>query len=124
MQKFPTVKSHPIAPLEAKTSTVRVDALPDIPSLGELRRRCSVSKWPQPTRFMALPRSRSFAIVRHSDVSEARGAMVTRAHQKDRLKTNPALGARKLKLGTFQTNLDSGCVMPSTAGWSSTGRIP
>jgi len=35
MQKFPTVKSHPIAPLEAKTSTVRVDALPDIPSLGE-----------------------------------------------------------------------------------------
>jgi FMNH2-dependent dimethyl sulfone monooxygenase len=31
--------------------------------------------------------------------------------QQDRLTTNPAFGDRKLKLGTFQTNLDSGCVM-------------
>jgi dimethylsulfone monooxygenase len=29
---------------------------------------------------------------------------------------NPALGGRKLKLGTFQTNLDSGCVMSGLDG--------
>ena len=28
----------------------------------------------------------------------------------DRLTSNPAFSTRKLKLGTFQTNLDSGCV--------------
>ena len=37
-------------------------------------------------------------------------------HQKDRLKTNPAFSTRKLKLGTFQTNLDSGCVMSDLDG--------
>src|SRR3954463_1828601 len=42
--------------------------------------------------------------------------MTMRARQKDRLKTNPALGSRKLKLGTFQTNLDSGCVMSDLDG--------
>ena len=31
--------------------------------------------------------------------------------QQDRRSTNPALSGRKLKLGTFQTNLDSACVM-------------
>jgi dimethylsulfone monooxygenase len=36
--------------------------------------------------------------------------------QQDRLKTNPAFGGRKLKLGTFQTNLDSGCVMSDLDG--------
>lgn len=36
--------------------------------------------------------------------------------QRDRSAVNPALGARKLKLGTFQTNLDSGCVMSDLAG--------
>ncbi len=36
--------------------------------------------------------------------------------QKDRRETNPALGHRKLKLGTFQTNLDSGCVMSDLDG--------
>jgi alkanesulfonate monooxygenase SsuD/methylene tetrahydromethanopterin reductase-like flavin-dependent oxidoreductase (luciferase family) len=30
--------------------------------------------------------------------------------------TNPAFGPRKLKLGTFQTNLDSGCVMSDLDG--------
>jgi alkanesulfonate monooxygenase SsuD/methylene tetrahydromethanopterin reductase-like flavin-dependent oxidoreductase (luciferase family) len=30
--------------------------------------------------------------------------------------TNPVLGGRKLKLGTFQTNLDSGCVMSALDG--------
>src|ERR1700734_1169339 len=39
-----------------------------------------------------------------------------RAQQKDRRETNPALGHRKLKLGTFQTNLDSGCVMSDLEG--------
>ena len=34
----------------------------------------------------------------------------------DRRKTNPAFGNRRLKLGTFQTNLDSGCVMSDLAG--------
>jgi alkanesulfonate monooxygenase SsuD/methylene tetrahydromethanopterin reductase-like flavin-dependent oxidoreductase (luciferase family) len=34
----------------------------------------------------------------------------------NRLDTNPALGSRKLKLGTFQTNLDSGCVMSGLDG--------
>src|SRR3984957_18888834 len=38
------------------------------------------------------------------------------AQQKDRLKTNPAFSSRKLKLGTFQTNLDSGCVMSDLDG--------
>ena len=37
-------------------------------------------------------------------------------HQKDRLASNPAFGPRKLKLGTFQTNLDSGCVMSDLEG--------
>jgi dimethylsulfone monooxygenase len=36
--------------------------------------------------------------------------------QQDRLTTNPALSNRKLKLGTFQTNLDSGCVMSGLEG--------
>ncbi|MGB7076214.1 MAG: LLM class flavin-dependent oxidoreductase, partial [Xanthobacteraceae bacterium] len=39
-----------------------------------------------------------------------------RAYQKDRSDSNPALGRRKLKLGTFQTNLDSGCVMSDLDG--------
>ena len=39
-----------------------------------------------------------------------------RAQQKDRRDTNPAFGGRKLKLGTFQTNLDSGCVMSDLDG--------
>ena len=33
------------------------------------------------------------------------------SRQKDRRETNPAFSTRRLKLGTFQTNLDSGCVM-------------
>ncbi len=36
--------------------------------------------------------------------------------QKDRRAANPAFGTRKLKLGTFQTNLDSGCVMSDLDG--------
>ena len=36
--------------------------------------------------------------------------------QRDRLTTNPAFSNRKLKLGTFQTNLDSGCVMSGLEG--------
>jgi alkanesulfonate monooxygenase SsuD/methylene tetrahydromethanopterin reductase-like flavin-dependent oxidoreductase (luciferase family) len=36
--------------------------------------------------------------------------------ERDRLSTNPAFSDRKLKLGTFQTNLDSGCVMSGVAG--------
>ena len=34
----------------------------------------------------------------------------------DRKTTNPAFNNRKLKLGTFQTNLDSGCVMSDLDG--------
>ena len=45
--------------------------------------------------------------------------------QKDRRETNPAFSTRRLKLGTFQTNLDSGCVMSDLEGrldisWPST----
>src|SRR5262245_41091004 len=36
--------------------------------------------------------------------------------QRDRRETNPAFNTRKLKLGTFQTNLDSGCVMSDLDG--------
>jgi alkanesulfonate monooxygenase SsuD/methylene tetrahydromethanopterin reductase-like flavin-dependent oxidoreductase (luciferase family) len=36
--------------------------------------------------------------------------------RKDRRETNPAFGDRRLKLGTFQTNLDSGCVMSALDG--------
>jgi alkanesulfonate monooxygenase SsuD/methylene tetrahydromethanopterin reductase-like flavin-dependent oxidoreductase (luciferase family) len=36
--------------------------------------------------------------------------------QKDRRETNPAFSTRRLKLGTFQTNLDSGCVMSDLDG--------
>ena len=36
--------------------------------------------------------------------------------QKDRRESNPAFSTRKLKLGTFQTNLDSGCVMSDLEG--------
>jgi FMNH2-dependent dimethyl sulfone monooxygenase len=39
-----------------------------------------------------------------------------RARQRDRRETNPAFSTRKLKLGTFQTNLDSGCVMSDLDG--------
>src|SRR6266568_3263618 len=42
--------------------------------------------------------------------------MTPRPHQRDRRDVNPALGSRKLKLGTFQTNLDSGCVMSDLDG--------
>ena len=42
--------------------------------------------------------------------------MISRSHQKDRRETNPAFSTRKLKLGTFQTNLDSGCVMSDLDG--------
>ena len=38
------------------------------------------------------------------------------ALQQDRSATNPALSRRKFKLGTFQTNLDSGCVMSDLDG--------
>jgi dimethylsulfone monooxygenase len=43
----------------------------------------------------------------------------------DRRSTNPAFNARKLKLGTFQTNLDYGCLMADVEGrleisWPST----
>jgi alkanesulfonate monooxygenase SsuD/methylene tetrahydromethanopterin reductase-like flavin-dependent oxidoreductase (luciferase family) len=38
------------------------------------------------------------------------------ARQRDRRETNPAFSTRKLKLGTFQTNLDSGCVMSDLDG--------
>src|SRR5882672_5305468 len=52
--------------------------------------------------------------------------MATRASpRRDRRESNPALSTRKLKLGTFQTNLDSGCVMSDLDGrlaisWPST----
>jgi FMNH2-dependent dimethyl sulfone monooxygenase len=36
--------------------------------------------------------------------------------QLDRRESNPIFGNRKLKLGTFQTNLDSGCVMSDLDG--------
>jgi FMNH2-dependent dimethyl sulfone monooxygenase len=39
-----------------------------------------------------------------------------RSRQKNRNETNPALSTRRLKLGTFQTNLDSGCVMSELDG--------
>jgi alkanesulfonate monooxygenase SsuD/methylene tetrahydromethanopterin reductase-like flavin-dependent oxidoreductase (luciferase family) len=38
------------------------------------------------------------------------------SRQRDRRETNPALSTRRLKLGTFQTNLDSGCVMSDLDG--------
>ena len=36
--------------------------------------------------------------------------------QRDRRETNPAFSTRRLKLGTFQTNLDSGCIMSDLEG--------
>src|SRR6266508_2755154 len=43
--------------------------------------------------------------------------MTARAtRQQDRSVTNPVFSSRKLKLGTFQTNLDSGCVMSDLEG--------
>ncbi len=36
--------------------------------------------------------------------------------RQDRRETNPAFSSRKLKLGTFQTNLDYGCVMSELDG--------
>ncbi|MBM3529147.1 MAG: LLM class flavin-dependent oxidoreductase [Alphaproteobacteria bacterium] len=42
--------------------------------------------------------------------------MPIRPRQRDRNESNPAFGARRLKLGTFQTNLDSGCVMSDLDG--------
>jgi alkanesulfonate monooxygenase SsuD/methylene tetrahydromethanopterin reductase-like flavin-dependent oxidoreductase (luciferase family) len=42
--------------------------------------------------------------------------MTMRARQRDRRETNPVLSTRRFKLGTFQTNLDSGCVMSDLDG--------
>ena len=42
--------------------------------------------------------------------------MTIRPRQRDRRTTNPAFSTRRLKLGTFQTNLDSGCVMSDLDG--------
>ena len=39
-----------------------------------------------------------------------------RERQRDRQTTNPAFSTRRLKLGTFQTNLNSGCVMSELDG--------
>src|SRR5690348_12373484 len=41
---------------------------------------------------------------------------MSRSMQRDRLTSNPAFSTRRLKLGTFQTNLDSGCVMSDLDG--------
>src|SRR5262249_22166216 len=38
------------------------------------------------------------------------------SRRRDRSETNPAFSSRRLKLGTFQTNLDSGCVMSDLDG--------
>src|SRR5262245_18561268 len=43
-------------------------------------------------------------------------AMASGSLRRDRRGANPAFSARKLKLGTFQTNLDSGCVMSGLEG--------
>ena len=53
--------------------------------------------------------------------SEPRGS----DRRRDRRESNPAFSTRRLKLGTFQTNLDSGCVMSDLDGrleitWPST----
>jgi alkanesulfonate monooxygenase SsuD/methylene tetrahydromethanopterin reductase-like flavin-dependent oxidoreductase (luciferase family) len=50
---------------------------------------------------------------------------MTTVSRRDRRETNPAFSTRRLKLGTFQTNLDSGCVMSDLdgrleIGWPST----
>jgi alkanesulfonate monooxygenase SsuD/methylene tetrahydromethanopterin reductase-like flavin-dependent oxidoreductase (luciferase family) len=42
--------------------------------------------------------------------------MPNASRQRDRRETNPAFSSRRLKLGTFQTNLDSGCVMSDLDG--------
>jgi alkanesulfonate monooxygenase SsuD/methylene tetrahydromethanopterin reductase-like flavin-dependent oxidoreductase (luciferase family) len=42
--------------------------------------------------------------------------MVEEATRRDRHETNPCFSSRRLKLGTFQTNLDSGCVMSDLDG--------
>jgi len=44
------------------------------------------------------------------------GPPSTAIRRVDRNETNPALSTRRLKLGTFQTNLDSGCVMADLDG--------
>src|SRR5262249_27580800 len=47
---------------------------------------------------------------------QARSSPAGEPMRRDRLATNPALRTRRLKLGTFQTNLDSGCVMSDLEG--------
>jgi alkanesulfonate monooxygenase SsuD/methylene tetrahydromethanopterin reductase-like flavin-dependent oxidoreductase (luciferase family) len=42
--------------------------------------------------------------------------MVEETPRRDRQETNPCFSRRRLKLGTFQTNLDSGCVMSDLEG--------
>src|SRR5262249_57017960 len=41
---------------------------------------------------------------------------VSASRRRDRRESNPAFSSRRLKLGTFQTNLDSGCVMSDLDG--------
>ena len=54
--------------------------------------------------------------------------MISTSMQSDRRQSNPVFNGRKLKLGTFQTNLDSGCVMSDLDGrleisWRSTTEL-
>ena len=55
-------------------------------------------------------RVRDAASLREGRVNDS-----AKMHDQRRL-TNPAFNDRKLKLGTFQTNLDSGCVMSDLEG--------
>jgi dimethylsulfone monooxygenase len=54
--------------------------------------------------------------------------MTSASMQSDRRRSNPVFNDRKLKLGTFQTDLDSGCVMSDLEGrlaisWRSTAAL-
>ena len=44
------------------------------------------------------------------------GNLVSATTRQDRQRTNPAFNGRKLKLGTFQSNLDYGCLMADIEG--------
>jgi FMNH2-dependent dimethyl sulfone monooxygenase len=58
----------------------------------------------------------------------ARTPIMSTSTQSDRLRSNPVFGNRRLKLGTFQSNMDSGCVMSALDGrleinWRSTSAL-
>jgi alkanesulfonate monooxygenase SsuD/methylene tetrahydromethanopterin reductase-like flavin-dependent oxidoreductase (luciferase family)/dihydrofolate reductase len=72
---------------------------------------------PEPTELLDAVAAVSVTVWKRHAVRDAKTrAREAQGTRKDRAATNPCFNSRKLKLGTFQTNLESGCVMSDLEG--------